>query len=228
MTSQIRVFSMLHQPLLELGLAQALEGVPGCAFRSGIRDADELADVLGSISDASESDSPRPVLVLGYDADHEAMRRVVQHLRNRFRGLRLLVFLPVVADRDVVVAAMRWGADAYLLHTATQESLAQAIVELARGRSYLETRVTPVVLEEMRRPVHALVAATVDRPLTERDRMLLQLAADGLSNQQIAGVLGIAEKTVRNAWSQLFERIGMTDRTQAVMWAIRSGHVELR
>lgn len=219
----IQVFSMMNQPLLELGLAQALANIQNCEYVGNIEAMEQLAQRISSIDPGT-----RIVIAFDYHMDDESMRRGITDLRASFPELRVLVFLPMLADRGLIVRAMRWTADAYLLHTTTQEALARAVVELARGRSYLESQVTPVVLDEIRRPMRQIAAAHEEMQITERERMLLQLSADGLNNQQIADVLGLAEKTVRNAWSQLFEKISMTDRTQAVMWAIRTGQIELR
>lgn len=223
MATPIRVFSMMTQPLLELGLAQALANIPDCSYAGNVEARAPLADTI-----ARATGDARLVVALDYHPDDEGMRRDITDLRGQFPALSILVFLPMLADRDLIVRAMRWGADAYLLHTTTQDALARAVIELGRGHCYLESQVTPVVLDEMRRPMRQITEADADTPITDRERMLLQLAADGLNNRQIASVLGIAEKTLRNGWSQLFEKISMTDRTQAVMWAIRTGQIELR
>lgn len=228
----IRVYSMMLQPLLSVALSRILEDMSDCIYMGNSDHLDAFRARLAAdgsrevAADASTQDCN--ILVIDFHPEEEELQRSIKRLRHDFPDLAILVFLPMLSDRSVITGALRWGADAYVLSTVTPDVLCSAIVELGRGRSFLGTEVTPIVLDEMRRPLRKASLEASQVGLTERDRLLLQLAADGLSNVQIADVLGLAEKTVRNAWSQLFERTGISDRTQAVLWAIRSGEVELR
>ncbi|KPV45441.1 LuxR C-terminal-related transcriptional regulator [Alicyclobacillus ferrooxydans] len=224
----IVVYSMFTQPLLRLGLEQVLSGIEDCAYAGEMTESMQLRQRLLIERIGGRAGGRKPLLVLDYHPDDNDQQQWLVNLRKDFPELRVLVFLPMLANESVVVRAMRLGAHAYLFHTATPEVVTRAIREISVGRSYLQSHVTPIVLAEIRRPRYQTDTEWIEFELTERDRMLLQLAADGLSNVQIGQILGLAEKTVRNAWSQLFEKLGMTDRTQAVLWAIRGGHAELR
>jgi DNA-binding NarL/FixJ family response regulator len=220
------LYSMFTQPLLQLGLERVLSGIKDCSYQGEVSDTAVLSECLSKL----EQSGPlvKPILVVDYHPHDEDLEQKVRSIRTQHSNLGVLVFLPMLADDSTVIRAMRWGADGYLLHTATPEVVVAAVSEIGRGRSFLQSQVTPIILAEIRRPQVLAQAQAGIFELTDRDRMLLQLAADGLSNVQIADILGLAEKTVRNAWSQLFEKIGMTDRTQAVLWAVRAGQAELR
>ncbi|QSO48168.1 LuxR C-terminal-related transcriptional regulator [Alicyclobacillus mengziensis] len=226
MQSGIVLYSMFTQPLLQLGLERVVSALKDCVYEGDMSDGATMDHRLRALQDSPESG--KPILIVDYHPNDDELEQRIRALRSSFPKLGLLVFLPMLADEASVVRAMRWGAEGYLLHTATPEIVIRAIREIAQGRSFLQSQVTPIVLAEIRRPRAQAMAQSLAFELTDRDRMLLQLAADGLNNVQIADILGLAEKTVRNAWSQLFEKLGMTDRTQAVLWAIRSGQAELR
>lgn len=218
---------MFTQPLLQLGLERVLSGMQECTYEGEVSGTGMLSHRLQALTDGPHS-MTKPILVVDYNPEDNVLENTIRTVKSEWSDLGVLVFLPMLADETSVIRAMRFGADGYLLHTATPEIVMRAIREISNGRSFLQSQVTPVVLAEIRRPRATAQSFANEYDLSERDRMLLQLAADGLSNIQIADILGLAEKTVRNAWSQLFEKTGMTDRTQAVLWAIRSGQAELR
>lgn len=127
---------------------------------------------------------------------------------------RIVVFTSF-SDRDGIVGALDAGAVGYLLKDAEPEEIHEAIRAAARG----EAPITP-------RAAAALLADRRERPsspdLTGREREVLLLVVEGLANKQIARRLGISEKTVKGHLTNLFQRIGVTDRTQAALWAERN------
>jgi DNA-binding NarL/FixJ family response regulator len=120
------------------------------------------------------------------------------------------------SDRDGIVRALDAGAVGYLLKDAEPEEIHAAIRAASRG----EAPITP-------RAAAALLAHRRERPgsvdLTKREREVLVLVVEGLANKQIARRLGISEKTVKGHLTNLFQRIGVADRTQAALWAERNG-----
>jgi DNA-binding NarL/FixJ family response regulator len=128
---------------------------------------------------------------------------------------RVVVFTSF-SDRDGIVRALDAGAIGYLLKDAEPEEIHEAIRAAARG----EAPITP-------RAAVALLADRRDRPtsvdLTAREQEVLLLVVEGLANKQIARRLGISEKTVKGHLTNLFQRIGVGDRTQAALWAERNG-----
>ncbi len=152
----------------------------------------------------------------------------VYQLKSNHDSLAVMYLLPAASSDSTIMQALRSGADAYLYHTATREVLVKAVTNIRDGGAFIQPDITPIVLDELRKPRFTIKPSDVQIDLTEREAMLLQLAADGLSNSQISGVFHVHEKTVRNMWSVLFHKLGMNDRTQAVLWAVRNGRADLR
>jgi DNA-binding NarL/FixJ family response regulator len=139
---------------------------------------------------------------------------VTRRLLDASPETKVIIFTSF-GDRDEVVAALDAGAVGYLLKDAEPDELGAAIRAAARGEAPLAPRAAAALLES-RRPQ--------SRPeLTARERDVMALVIGGHSNKQIARRLGIAEKTVKGHLTNLFQRIGVSDRTQAALWAERNG-----
>jgi len=134
---------------------------------------------------------------------------------ERAPGAQVLVLTSFV-DRDRVVEALDAGAIGYLLKDAEPEELISGIRSAARGESPLDPRAARTMLAAQR-------SAGPLETLTDREREVLTLVADGLPNKQIARRLGISEKTVKSHLTSAFRTIGVDDRVQAGIWARRQG-----
>jgi len=121
-----------------------------------------------------------------------------------------------------VARSVALGANGYLLKSITQDKLVEALQLAAAGKS-LWTR------EELRRVTGALTAPRVNSdlevPLTQRENDVLQQLAYGLTNKEIAKALNISYETVKEHVQHILRKIGVTDRTQAAVWAVRKGLV---
>jgi DNA-binding NarL/FixJ family response regulator len=135
--------------------------------------------------------------------------------------------LPVIMfsqfDNPIYIArAVALGAAGYLLKNCTRDSLLGAIRTAAGGENTW-TR------EELRRVTGALatprIAADVEVPLTQREGEVLRQLANGLTNKQIADALKVSYETVKEHVQHVLRKIGVTDRTQAAVWAVRKGLV---
>ena len=127
-----------------------------------------------------------------------------------------VVVLTSFMDRDRIVAALGAGAIGYLLKDAEPDELIRGIRSAARGESPLDPRAARTMLSAQRTP------GPLDA-LTEREREVLALVAEGLPNKQIARRLEISEKTVKAHLTSVFRAIGVNDRMQAGLWARRNG-----
>ena len=128
-----------------------------------------------------------------------------------------VVLFTSFSDRDQILQALDAGAIGYLLKDAEPEAIHDALRAAARG----EAPLAPKAAAE-------LLASRAGGPsggveLTTRERDVLQLVIAGDANKQIARKLGISEKTVKGHLTNLFQRIGVQDRTQAALWAERNG-----
>ncbi len=126
-----------------------------------------------------------------------------------------VVVLTAFSDRERILGALDAGALGYLLKDATPEELLGAIRAAARGEAPLAPRAASELL--------AARAGRREAELTGREREVLALVAEGLPNKLIAHRLEISEKTVKAHLTRVFARIGVSDRTQAALWARRHG-----
>ena len=138
---------------------------------------------------------------------------VCRDIRSAYPEVRCLI-LTSYDDDDALFAAVMAGASGYLLKQIGGSSLVGSIRQVAAGRSLLDPVVTEKLLTRLRRP------GRPDAPdgLTERERQVLDLIADGCTNRQIAERLFLAEKTVKNYVSALLAKLGMQRRTQAAVY----------
>jgi DNA-binding NarL/FixJ family response regulator len=140
---------------------------------------------------------------------------VTRRLADGAAEIRIVVFTSF-SDRERIVQALDAGAIGYLLKDAEPEEIHGAIRAAARGEAPLAPKAAAALLaERSSRPT------PVD--LTGREREVLSLVVAGMANKQIARRLGISEKTVQGHLTNLFQRIGVADRTQAALWAERTG-----
>jgi DNA-binding NarL/FixJ family response regulator len=126
-----------------------------------------------------------------------------------------VVVLTSFSDRDRILDALDAGAIGYLLKDAEPDELVRGVRAAHRGESPLDPKAASTLLKARSRP----------RPLdlTDREQEVLRLVGAGLPNKVIAIRLGISEKTVKAHLTNVFQRIGVTDRTQAALWAQRHG-----
>jgi NarL family two-component system response regulator LiaR len=137
--------------------------------------------------------------------------------------VRILV-LTSFAGEDKVFPAIKAGALGYHLKDSSPEELVQAIHQVHRGESSLHPVIARKVLQELSRPSER--PPTPD-PLTPREVEVLQLVAQGRSNQEIADLLVISETTVRTHVSNILNKLHLASRTQAALYALREGLASL-
>jgi NarL family two-component system response regulator LiaR len=132
-----------------------------------------------------------------------------------------VVLLTSFDDAQQILAAVQAGAISCLLKDVDADSLADTVRKAARGEAVLHPRVAGHLVEALRQG--AMPAAQMLETLSAREREVLGLMAEGLSNQQIAEQLGIGEKTVKTHVSNVLAKLGVGDRTQAAVFAWKAG-----
>jgi NarL family two-component system response regulator LiaR len=155
----------------------------------------------------------------------EATRRI---MASQPRA-RILVLTSFGAE-EKVFPAIKAGAMGYLLKDSGSEDLVRAIHQVHRGESSLDPKIARKVLREMRaepRPEPVPARDHAVEPLTEREVEVLKLVAQGLSNEEIAQRLVIAERTVRTHVSNILGKLHLANRTQATLYALREGLASL-
>jgi DNA-binding NarL/FixJ family response regulator len=128
-----------------------------------------------------------------------------------------VLVVTMVDDDDTVVAALKAGARGYVLKGAPGEEIAAAVRTVAGGGAVFGAGVAVQVLAATSAPQRA----RADEGLTEREREVLELIAEGASNAQIARTLGLSLKTVQNYVSRILDKLQLADRTQAALHAAR-------
>jgi DNA-binding NarL/FixJ family response regulator len=212
----IRVMIADDQAMVRAGLAALL-------------DANDDIRVVGEASDGREAVTRartlRPDVVL-MDVRMprldgiEATRALLADASSTTRVLMLTTF-----DIDeYVYEALRAGASGFLLKDALPAELAAAVRVVARGDALLDPAVTRRMIEHFVRAAPPAAPVSLD-PLTSREREVLLHIARGLSNQEIARELVLAEQTVKSHVSRVLGKLGLRDRAQAVVAAYESGLV---
>lgn len=149
---------------------------------------------------------------------------VIQHLKAQNSKARILA-LSSFAEDDIVFPAIKAGALGYLLKDSAPNDLLQAVHQVYNGIPSLAPSVALKLIQEIDRPSGGRTSTPGD--LTEREVLILKYVAQGLSNQEIATLLVISERTVRNHVGSILNKLHLANRTQAALYALRAGIVSL-
>lgn len=191
-----------------------------------LNNANADIEVVGLARDGAEALSmvPRvqPDLVL-MDLKMPVMNGVqaTQHIREAYPGVHVLV-LTTYDDDEWVFDAIRAGAQGYLLKDTDQEDLVKAILDTAAGRTPVDPAIAGKLFDQVAHHAPDRDTTLTDK-LSPRERELLSLLAKGYTNAEIAARLFLSEGTVRNYLSSVFNKLGVSDRTQAAVLAIQHG-----
>jgi DNA-binding NarL/FixJ family response regulator len=201
----IRVLVVDDHEVVRTGLAALLASTGDLVCVGTATDGDEALTEV-------ERSSPDVVLL-----DLSMPRRdgisVVRALRGAGRPVRVLV-LTSFQEPERVLEVMQAGADGYMLKESRGERILDGVRAVAAGGAPLDPAVAQCLLVDLRQ--HAVTDG-----LTEREREVLELVRQGLPNKSIARRLQITERTVKAHVTHIFKRLGVSDRTQAALWAER-------
>jgi DNA-binding NarL/FixJ family response regulator len=193
-------------------------------FRSGVRALLGLFEGISVVAEADEGEAAvakvlecRPDVLL-LDVRMPRLNGVeVLSALARESALPPTLLLTTFEDDAALIGGIRAGARGFLLKGTTPDTLVEAIRTVAAGGTFLHAALTPSTdVADMRVP--PLSAAD---PLTAREREVLSLMTNGLANTQIAAALKLGEGTVRNHVSSILAKLGVSDRTKAVLVALR-------
>jgi DNA-binding NarL/FixJ family response regulator len=212
----IRVLLADDQTLIRQGIRLLLE------IEADIQVVGQAADGLEVLQQV-EATHPDVVLM---DVRMPKMDGVeaTRQLAARFPEVKVII-LTTFEDDETVFEGLKAGARGYLLKDISSEEMAEAVRKVAAGEALIEPRITRKVLAEFSRLAtardsHSPSTSKTDSPaisLTEREREVLNALAQGLSNREIAEQLVITEGTVKNHVSSLIDKLGVRDRTQAIL-----------
>jgi len=205
----IRVVIADDHAVVRTGLEQLLSTLSDVELAGTARDGADAVAVCADVRpDVVLMDLEMPEL-----DGIEATRRIKAELPET-----AIVILTAFSDRERILRALDAGAVGYLLKDAEPDELGRAVRAAARGDSPLDPKAARALLSTR-------TSSPPAQSLSLREREVLAMVAEGLPNKQIARRLSISEKTVKAHLTSVFRQIGVTDRTQAALWAQRNGIV---
>lgn len=132
-----------------------------------------------------------------------------------------VIILSMHADESYILRALAAGARAYLLKEATDEDLIPALRAVAAGRPFFSPRVTSVLVEDYVRQLQARGLTDSYHLLTDREREVLQLLAEGRSNKEVAALLDVSVSTVETHRANLMQKLNLHNTAEIVLYAVR-------
>jgi len=201
----IRVLAADDHPLALAGLRQLLGALDGIELVGTATGGDEAVRLA--------AERAPDVVLMDLEMPDKDGVRATRELLARRPGTAVVV-LTSFSDRERILAALDAGAVGYLLKDVQPDELARAIAAAAAGQAPLHPRAARELLAQ-RHPLEPQLSA--------REEEVLGLLAQGMPNKLIARRLEISERTVKGHLTHIFERIGVTDRTQAALWAREHG-----
>ncbi|HEV2028888.1 MAG TPA: response regulator transcription factor [Candidatus Dormibacteraeota bacterium] len=214
-TRAVRVLIADDQTLFRAGLARLLNEDPRVEVIGQAMDGADAAKQAAKLKpDVVLMDLKMPNL-----DGIEATRQIIE----ADPGVKVLILTTFETDNHVI-QALKVGASGYVLKDSSADAIISSIVAVMSGERVMASAVANRVLE-------MLTGTTTPKEfydgLTNREIEILKLLANGMANKQIAYRLKISEKTVRNHVSNTYEKLGIYDRSQAVLYAVKKGLVEV-
>ena len=200
--------------------------------RQGIRSLLELAGDITIVGEAGDGDEAlgaiareKPdVVLLDVRMPKKNGLDVLRELKTK-DVVPPVILLTTFDDDETFLAAVRAGAKGYLLKDVSLEQLTDAIRAVAAGGTVIRPAMTERILRGLEHMPRDFDALSPPDPLTKREIEILRLMAGGYSNREIADALGTAEGTVKNHASSILSKLGVRDRTRAVLKAIELGYI---
>ncbi len=210
----IRVMLVDDQTLVRQGVRSLLE------FAADIEVVGEAGDGESAIVRIPELEPD--VLLLDMRMPNGSGLDVLNALGER-NSLPPTIILTTFDDDELVLNGIRAGARGYLLKDVALEDLLSAVRDVAAGKSIVKPAMTERLLQGLENVKTEFSSLEQPDPLTERETEILRLMAGGYSNKEIANALNVAEGTVKNHVSNVLSKMGVRDRTRAVLKALEAG-----
>ena len=215
MSEKIRILIADDHAIVREGLRALLATEP---------DLELVAEATDGIQAVTKARALKPDVIL-LDLMMPRMDGVeaITEIKKDWREAHIIV-LTSFSDDEKVFSAIRSGALGYLLKDSSPQDLLNAIHTVAKGEGFLSPSIASKVMREINQPPK--LPPTKD-PLTERENEILQLVAQGLTNDQIAEKLVVSERTVRTHVSNILAKLQLANRTQAALYALKEGLASL-
>lgn len=208
----IRVLIVDDHPVVRQGVRSLLVNHSDIQV---VAEAESAANLFATLNG-----NPPDVILLDVRMPGPSGIEITQRLKRERPSIKVII-LTTYEDDEVLFGALRAGADGYLLKSTSPEILASSIRSVARG----ERLMSPGLVDKMMRQFQDLAAQKVrtDSGLTDHELQVLQLVAGGATNKEIADKLFWSEVTVKRKTQDIFEKLGVANRAQAVAEATKRG-----
>ena len=215
MSKQIRIVIADDHSMIREGLKQLLELDGDIIVVGEAGNGKECLEVISQVN-------PDVVLL---DINMPVMNglKMLEVLRNSNYKNQKVLILTIHNEIEYLMKALDIGVEGYVLKDSESAILKKAIFKVNSGDEYIDFTMVPMLNEK----IASEKEKEEEEKLTRREIEVLKLLAEGLFNKEIAYKLSISEKTVKNHVSNIFKKIGVFDRTQAAVYAIKNNIVEL-
>jgi NarL family two-component system response regulator LiaR len=215
MTENIRILIVDDHLVVREGLRALIDVQP---------DMELVGEAADGVEAVQKARSLQPdVILLDLVMPRKGGLEAIGEIKGENPDMRILV-LTSFAEDDRVFPAIKAGALGYLLKDSSAQELLQAVRDVYRGEPTMHPTIARKLMRELQRPPE--LPPTED-PLTEREVEVLKFVAQGLSNQEIADILVISERTVRTHVTNILSKLYLANRTQAALYALREGLARL-
>lgn len=216
MSKPINIMLVDDHSMVREGIKQILELDGDIVVNGEAGDGKQCVEML-------EQKKP-DVLLLDINMPNMNGLQVLQYLKEKKKNVKVLI-LTIHNEIEYLVRAVEYGVNGYVLKDSPSSVLKKAIFMINKGETFIQPELTPILKERLEERGNS--SNSLDDSLTRREVEVLKLLAEGLFNKEIAYMLDISEKTVKNHVSNIFKKINVSDRTQAAVYAIKNNFVDI-
>lgn len=209
-TGEIRILIVDDHTVVRDGLNALLSAEPGMDVVGTAGDGEEAIRLTGELKP--------DIILLDLVMPHMDGVQATRHIKQDHPDSRILILTSFGEDHQVY-AAIKAGAMGYLMKDTSSDELIRAIRDTFAGKPVMQ----PDIAQKLMREIQSQDESGPPESLTEREIEILQHLAKGKSNQQIADDLYLSERTVRTHITNILGKLGLSNRTQAVLFALREG-----
>lgn len=214
MTSPIRILLADDHRIVRQGLRRILEENP-------------RMEVTGEASDGREAvqmalDKEPDVIIMDVAMPHLGGMEAIRQISKRLPAIKVLV-LSMYSDESYVVQMLEAGAKGYLLKDSADTDLVEAVLAVSNGKSFFSPLISKILLDEYVRQVQEKGISDRYELLTEREREILQLIAEGKTSREIAELLNLSTSTVDTHRGHIMEKLDLHNPYEVVLYAVRKG-----
>jgi DNA-binding NarL/FixJ family response regulator len=216
---RIRIVVVDDHDVVRRGLLAVLGGEPDLEVVGAAEGGMQALDLIAQLDERAQ----RPdVVVMDLEMAPVDGIETTRQIRSRYDDVEV-VALTSFGEEERVRAALEAGASGYLLKDADVDEVAGAVRAAHRGELQLDPAVARLLMSSLR----GISRDDVSSVLTPRELEVLALVGTGRANKEIAAELSISERTARTHVSNILRKLGLASRTQAALWAVREGLVEV-